>query len=233
LADENTVIENEAEVTSDKKSKKKSGSSKYPSKTTINLYVNEKKKEKNVAAIVIFAVFMILLAIFTKFMVIDLIGELNDAKSEYVQLQTEVEELRAYNASIDEVTEAYYHYGVAYLSETELNIRNRAEVLAVIDEKVHIDGGISKIEMQDNSATLTIESVTLSDIANIVGALEESDIVSYVSVSTAKRKTSSDGQIVDASISVTFTNAIETATSTDADATAAAMQAILDEEGGD
>jgi len=182
---------------------------KYPSKTTINLLPEDRTKKKNTTAVVVFLLFMVGLALFTKFLVIDKINELNDAKREYLDLQAEVEALKEYNADYDEVLDEYNHHGVAYLSNEEIVIQSREKVLDLIDSEINASNGIAEITVKDNVADITMESVTLSDVATVVGALEESEIVQYVLVDTADSNVTDSGDKVDAEIQVTFVDAVE------------------------
>ena len=58
-------------------------------------------------------------------------------------------------------------------------------MLDVIDEKVGISKGIRTIQISENTAVLSFLTLELKDMSTIVSRLEESEYVSYVTVSKA------------------------------------------------
>lgn len=179
-------LENKEESKVEKKAKKsKTNTRAYPSKTTINLLYKEKETGKNLFTIFAFLVFMVLLGIFTKFMVIDQLAKENEAESAYHETERLLQSYIDANSEYNDVEELYSHYGNDYLTEEELNRQDRVAMMQVIDEKVKVDSGILNIQVSFNTATLTIEKTTLAEVSTLVAALEESPIVEYVAPSTA------------------------------------------------
>ena len=74
------------------------GKKALPGKTYINLVQIENNREKNLAAIAGFIIFLVLLFFFTKFCVIDLLKQADDAESRYNQMSTQLAELTIENA---------------------------------------------------------------------------------------------------------------------------------------
>lgn len=172
---------------------------KYPTKTKINLIEKENRLKQNVVALVIFACFMCLLAVFTKFMVIDKLNEVSRAEQQYNTELTALQTLQAQNENYDRVAQEYSHYGNSMLNDDELSLQDRAKMMDVIDQKVKVDSGIQSIVISGNTATLTIEKTTLAEVSDVVAALEESDIVQYVAPSTAERQVDSGESVISSS----------------------------------
>lgn len=157
----------------------------YPSKTSINLVYKEKNTGKNLAALGLFALFMVALAIFTKFMVIDQLAAVDAAAGLYNTRQQELAALQEANSVYDEVEYEYSHFGIGYLTDAELARHDRENMLNVIDDKVGISKGIRTIQISENTVTISFLTLELKDMSTIVSRLEESEYVSYVTVSKA------------------------------------------------
>ena len=157
----------------------------YPTKTSINLVYKEKNTRKNLAALGLFALFLVALAIFTKFMVIDQLAAVDAAESLYYTRQRQLSALQEANAVYDEVEYEYSHFGIGNLSDAELARHDRENMLNVIDEKVGISKGIRTIQISENTVTISFLTLELKDMSTIVSRLEESEYVSYVTVSRA------------------------------------------------
>lgn len=183
------------------------GKGKYPTKTSINLIYHENNRRRIAFDLAVFGIFLVALGIFTKFMVLDKLSAINTAQSEYNTKQEQLQELVSANSVYDDVTGQYSHYGTGYMNSDELAMQDRAKMMQVIDQDVQVDSGIKSISISGNTATLTIEKTTLSEVSDVVQALQKSDIVQYVSPSTASTGDGSTNTgIVTAEISITFTS---------------------------
>lgn len=158
---------------------------KYPNRTAINLVYQPSHKERDILSLVMFGLFLIALLIFTKFMVIDQLAAVNAASGAYHAKEDQLKALETKNREFDEVEDEYSHYGISYMTEEELNRQYRTEILKVIDEKVSDSYGIKNIVISGNTATLSFQVPELKDVSSIVGSLNESPIVNYVTFTTA------------------------------------------------
>lgn len=212
---------------------RKIGGPGYPTKTSINLLYKEKNTGHQVFVLCVFGIFLVFLAVFTKFLVIDQLARVNAAEADYQGLENQLSQMQQSNAQYDEVKAEYSHYGSGYLTSEEAARQDRAAMLDVIDSKVMNESGIRSIAISENTATVTIDGITMDRVADIVASLEDSDIVSYVNVSTAKTgdgtstAVQSDGSVaqtqttgdgtVTADIAVTFQSPSGTTTDTSQD----------------
>ena len=163
--------------------KRASVTKKYPSKTRINLVAQEGKKEQNVTAIAIFVLFLVALAAFTKFMVIDQMAKVNAAEAAYQSAEDQLTALKTANADFAEVRAEYTRFGNSYMTENELSLQDRAAMLEVIDQKLSGRTGIQNVSISGNVASLSVTADTTGDISAVVEALRACDIVSFVNVS--------------------------------------------------
>ena len=163
--------------------KRASVTKKYPSKTRINLVAQEGKKEQNVTAIAIFVLFLVALAAFTKFMVIDQMAKVNAAEATYQSAEDQLTALKTANADYAEVRAEYTRFGNSYMTENELSLQDRAAMLEVIDQKLSGRTGIQNVSISGNVASLSVTADTTGDISAVVEELRACDIVSFVNVS--------------------------------------------------
>jgi len=199
-----------------KKGGKAPNKGRYPEKTYINLVYHENNRRQIIFDLVAFGIFVIALGIFTKFMVLDKLAAINTAQETYNEKKAQLDELVSSNSVYDDVTGKYTHYGTGYMNSDELAMQDRAKMMQVIDQDVQVDSGIKSISISGNTATLTIERTTLSEISDVVQALQSSDIVQYVSPSTASTgdgSSDTNNGVVTAEIAITFTSPAGTTSS--------------------
>lgn len=157
----------------------------YPSKTTINLMSANEVRGDTRSNALLFLVFIVLLAIFVKFAVIDPLSvsrqsteELDAAKAELVALETE-------NQSYTELSDQYSRYVVTGLTDEETGRADRDELIDLLQTKVLGATYISSVKVAGNSVTVACVGANLESISGLVKNLEQDSRVAYVTVSTA------------------------------------------------
>lgn len=187
------------------------GKTKYPEKTSLNLVEKAKTQSKPGVQILLFVIFLVLLAVFVKFMVVDKLVEAYEAETAYMTMQNQIAQLQEANKDYEKVREEYSHYGNGYLNDAERAERDRMEMLKIIDRHVVRRAKVETIEIAENAASLTINEIGLKTVAAMVADLEDEDVVSYVTVSTAGTNKDSN-QVVQAVMTIFFNdNSLETA----------------------
>ena len=171
------------------------GKVRYPDKTSINLLMRDNSVRDPKFQIILFVIFAVVLALFVKFLVVDKLAEAYDAEKAYTQMQTQIDQLRASNEKYDQVREEYSHYGNGYLNDEEKIEQNRMAMMRVIQRNVISKSEIQSVEISGNVATLTIDNIRLKTVSDIVASLEDDDIVSFVTVSTAGTNTDSNALV--------------------------------------
>lgn len=158
------------------------GKPKYPSKKSINLLIEEKHTKQNVAAILLFLVYLVLLALFTRYAVIGQLNRIDELHAAYDEEAAQVEAMKEANSGYEAVRAEYSHYGNGYLNDEERAMQDRMAILGVIEDQLLPSGAVQNISVSENVATLTINSEKLKNVSEIVTELESQDIVSYVTV---------------------------------------------------
>lgn len=164
---------------------KKFTTAKYPEKTSINLAMRDENADNVKFSLGGFAIFMVVLALFTKFAVIDRLNEANAAEAAYMEVQSQIATLRETNEAYDQVKEEYSHYSNSFLNEEELAEADRIQVLDLLEKCVLPSADVQSLQVTGNAATLTINDTTLNTVSDIVKALESDSRTDYVTVSTA------------------------------------------------
>lgn len=182
----------------------------YPTKTSINLIKADASAQNRTTTILLFVIFLVLLAIFTKFAVIDPITSGLQSGNRVNAAQAELDALKLKNASATELTDKYSHYIVSGLTEEEEALVDRAEVMDLLETKVMGAATISAIKVADNKVTVTCLGIGLQEASAIVQSIEQDERVSHVTVSTAQDR---EGNAATATIEITMKDAQELANS--------------------
>lgn len=165
--------------------KKGKGKAGYPNKQYINILDGMKSDENRTLEILFFIVFLIALAAFTKFGVIDKIAQMSAAEAAYNDMQRQITELKEQNADYEEVKKDYSHYGMGYLDDSEILLVDREDVLNLLDKYILKNADIKTLAVTDNTVTLTVEKTRLNAISSIVKELEADSDVAFVTVNVA------------------------------------------------
>lgn len=179
------------------------GKTNYPEKTSLNLVEKAKTRSKPGVQILLFVIFLLLLAIFVKFMVVDKLVAAYEAEAAYMTMQNQISQLQEANKDYEKVREEYSHYGNGYLNDAERAERDRMEMLHIVDKHVVRRAKVETVEIAENAASLTINEINLKTVATMVADLEAEDVVSYVTVSTAGTNKDSN-QVVQAVLTIFF-----------------------------
>lgn len=207
--------------------------SRYPSKQSINLFIEEKHTKQNVLALCLFGVYLVALWAFVHFVILSQLDEMNRLEAEYNRMQQTVLEAQEANSNYEEVRAEYSHYGNGYLNDDEQAQEDRLDILAIIEEQLLDKDALQNIDITGNTATLTINSEKLANVSDIVAELEQYEIVEYVTVSSSQtngrtvRTENEDGEITEEYVydvvtlmTINFRSAVEVAAEREAAAQA-------------
>lgn len=158
---------------------------KYPDKDSLNFLAQESREDTTKTKVKTALLLVVLLALFGKFMVADPLIEIKAMEEEHSQTTAVIEQLRYENREYDRIKGEYSHYAKSNLNEEERVEQDRMEILAVIENHVLARAGIYSLNIQGNTATLTIDRVRLSTVSDIVAALKADGRVLFVAVSNA------------------------------------------------
>lgn len=185
----------------------------YPTKTTINLAVDDKNDANLVRNIALFVIALVLIALFAKFAVIDVMGAASAASGRVAAAQSQLSALEASNADYEELQQKYADFMVNSLSDEEKALADRGAILDLLRGTVANIAELQSVNVTGNTVMLQFANSSLQDVSRVVASLEGSDLVANVSMSTAK--TDRNDEVV-STITVTLVGA---------DALAAAQEA--------
>ena len=179
----------------------KKSQSPYPTKTSIN-FISNAQDRKNKIALILFPIFLVVLALFVIFCVIGPLNKVNEAESKYnaVLRQNEAytEELKNY----DEIQREYNELTGNFLNETESAYFERPEIIQMIEEDVLSSVSLSSLQITGNVIKITTGPTTMNEISNIVNTLLNDSRVADVNANTAKA--SEDSSVVTASLEIVY-----------------------------
>ena len=180
----------------------------YPPKQTVNLVFRERSINSPSRAIPAFLLFLVFLALFVRFGVQGQLQKMTSAQASLEKVQADLSGLVEYNRDYEAVREQYSQYFNDYLNEDEAVLRDRLDVLTLLEECVMNQADLSSISIQGNICRISITDVPLNTISGIVADLESNPQVQYISVATAATENNEevqDRQNVTANVTITLT----------------------------
>ena len=180
----------------------------YPSKQTVNLVFRERSINSPSRAIPAFLLFLVFLALFVRFGVQGQLQKMTSAQALLEKVQADLNGLVEYNRDYETVREQYSQYFNDYLNEDEAVLRDRLDVLTLLEECVMNQADLSSISVQGNICRISITDVPPNTISGIVADLERNPQVQYISVATAATENNEEGQDrqnVTANVTITLT----------------------------
>jgi len=171
----------------------------YPVKTTVNLLYREKPKISIVQMLLAAVVFVVVLAVFSKFAVIDRLSASGKALREAEELEQSVFALQRSNIDYEDVLREYQHY---YFSTTDTEGEaaavyvNCLDVLELLDAELLNKAGIQMVNLTGNVLTVNLTKINLEGASVIAKSLSENKLVREVMVSAANKQQESQGTTV-------------------------------------
>ncbi len=185
----------------------KSNKTNYPSKTTINFISNKQAKNDKIALIV-FAIFMLCLAVFVKFAVLNPLAKISEAERTYRIREAELNNYRNQLNDYNEVEAKYNELVGSFLTDAELSYLNRLAIINMIEEDVMKYVDVKSWSISNNTIRITTGETTMDTVSKIVDILNTDSRNSYVNVTTTKAEKDSNDYVT-ANIVVTYSGAGE------------------------
>lgn len=158
----------------------------YPSKTTINLVDCDRAQVKLGRNVAVFAVALVAIAVFAKFGVIDVMAAASASSARVAVAQSQLSALEQNNADYDQLQERYAAYAVNSLSDEEKALVDRGTVLELLQTTVANVADLQSVSLSGNTVLLQFSNTSLDDVSQVVASLESNELVSNVSISTAR-----------------------------------------------
>lgn len=180
----------------------------YPEKTYINLVINE-QKAKDQQAVIWFAVFLAVLAGFVKVGVYDRMDELNAAEAQYNQMAAQLTKLQEANASYDSIKEQYDEVTDWYMTDEEKMEADKGSVFDMLDEDMMPYVKLENVSISGSTITVQTGVTDLSTVSTFLKALQNDSRNGYVTVTTAAASGDETGNLVTASVVITWATSSE------------------------
>lgn len=158
----------------------------YPTKTTINLAESNQAPRHLGRDLALFVLALMVIALFAKFGVIDVMGAASAASAKVTSAQAQLDDLEAGNADYSALQERYDSFAVNSLTAEELSLSDRKDVLALLENTVASTADLQTVVISGNVVELQFANASLDDVSRVVASLESDPLVAGVSVSTAK-----------------------------------------------
>ena len=175
----------------------------YPSKKVMN-FVHDEQAKADRHAIVVFIIFLLFLAVFTKLFVINPLNKVNQLESNYNQMAAQVQQYQETLGNYDSVKAAYDDKAGSFLSDDEKQELNRTDILDMIQEDVAPYVGISSIKIAGAQVSVFTDDTTLDTVSGIIARLQADSRNGYVTVTTTSSSDQSNNDLVQADIEITY-----------------------------
>ena len=180
----------------------------YPSKKVMN-FVHDEQAKTDRHAIVVFIIFLLFLAVFTKLFVINPLNKVNQLESNYNQMAAQVQQYQETLGNYDSVKAAYDDKAGSFLTDDEKQELNRTDILDMIQEDVAPYVGISSINIAGAQVSVFTDDTTLDTVSGIIARLQADSRNGYVTVTTTSSSDQSNNDLVQADIEITYGSVAE------------------------
>ena len=175
----------------------------YPSKTYINLAVEDKKKLE-VRSTLPKAILVVLIAVAAiKFGIFDFYDRVAQKEAELAQQVHVLNGLEAQLVNYDAVKAEYETYEATKLVSDGM-IVPAVDALKLVDRYITPVARVDSIKLQGNTVTLSLSNITLSGVGKLVSTLYEQPIVANVTVSTAATNKGNENKTTTAAMTITL-----------------------------
>ena len=166
---------------------KKGSKNKYPEKTYINL-VQDENKGKNTKALIYFGIYLIALAIFVKFAVLDQLSKVNAAEAQYNRLLNQVTEIKQKNTEYASVKAQYDEVTDWYMTEEEKLEIDKNNVFKMLEDDMMPYVGLSSVQVSGKTIVVQTNVTDLQTVSAFLSKLQTDPRNGYVTVTTAAAK---------------------------------------------
>ncbi len=173
----------------------------FPKKKTMNFVVDSEAKT-NRYSLIGFGIFIVLLILFTKFCVIDVIYKTNEIQSQYNTSNEQMDALNQQLKNYNVVEEKYNAMIGTFLTDSEKLCMNRTDLLKMVDEDILPYVSVTNISITNESISVYTGLTDLNTISKVVDLLQKDARTTYATVSRTTAD-SEDSSKVSATIEIT------------------------------
>ena len=133
--------------------------------------------------------------LFLKFGIVDQLQKKTDAMNLLASKQEQLSSMAGKLAEYDKLAAEYGRYSYGWMSENEISLVNRLDVMDLIEEKIAKLATIENFAINSNVLSLNIRGITLTQASGIVEDLETSELVSRATVYSASAEAGREASI--------------------------------------
>ena len=154
------------------------------SKQTMNFARHEPTFHTRNVLMVVLAVALVM-GSFLKFGILDPINRRAEAYEQLAQRQEQYAQAQQKLEGYEDVAEQYRRYSYGLMTENEVNLVNRMDVLALVEREIAPYGRIQNFAVNNNVLTLNIYGITLEKASTMVARLEQNPLVTQAAINSA------------------------------------------------
>lgn len=154
-------------------------------KTAINLAMIGYKPFNFKVAVPASVLIIILAMLFSKYAVVDRLQKVNSLKRQLADINAETELYQKQIEGYGDLVKTYAHYTYQNFEEEELKRADRADIIALINEKIVPKCEVGDWNIVENTLTISVVCNKLSGINEVASSVKKDKRVDYCTVSTA------------------------------------------------
>lgn len=198
-----------------------SGKIEYPSKTSINLAIDNDQPEAAppVATAIGIIIVIIVVLFFAKFCVVDLLNESNAASAKASSMQSQLTELQIANSDYADVKKQLDSYSAPGMTEDETSYANREHALAIASAVSSLSSQLDSVSLNGNTMQIQMVNTNLATVSRTVDKISKNKWVKSVLPNTAQNDEGSKSITATITVELTPSAAAATDTSTGSNGT--------------
>lgn len=166
-----------------------------PVKNTMNFVHHQSSfNPKKVVPIVL--VIVLAAALFAQFGILAPMAKKTQAYTELAQKQEQLAAVNTRLAGYDELAMEYGRYSYGWMSDSEVNLVSRMDVLNLTEKYISNKAIIDNLAVNNNVLTLNIHGITLEEASDMVKQLETNDLVKSATVYNAVAEDAEQAKIL-------------------------------------
>ena len=159
-----------------------------PQKRSINLALVGVERIDPKLALAGSLIVLLLAAMFSKFLVADRLSAMYRESAQVAALRTQLSQEYDKVAAFGSIADEYAHYTYSGMTEEELSLVDRADVIRMIKEGTENNREVESWSLRGNVVTLTVSGRDLQEINQLARRLEQFDLVNTCTVTAASKE---------------------------------------------
>lgn len=165
-----------------------------PVKNTMN-FVHHQSNFNPKKVVPVAVALVLVMALFVQFGILAPMAKKTQAYTELAQKQEQLAAVNTRLAGYDELAMEYGRYSYGWMSDSEVNLVSRMDVLNLTEKYISNKAIIDNLAVNNNVLTLNIHGITLEEASAMVKKLETNALVKSASVYNAVAEEAEEAEI--------------------------------------